>query len=1155
MKIVFVCRDKLRAYALKEEKEQELNRILRKDRKSAIYLGSPYELMGDVMHYERRAGAGRALGHDLEYLILHDNVSVRPNNEPEDESDSADYKLVMIPSRNPGFTQLQLSGESLPDVPCRPRLSVAGGGDGSRSGRSASVSSRDRPTAASSASRRASLRRTRSESVLSDSGSDRQRGTARGRRSSTVPEEASEETGEPAPRAEVGVSAELALPPADLAGDREATPNDDPAKASQTRGDDSAQTSLSDRGAADGMSSSAEEERSQERGETPSSTQDTGDLRVKDDDHASDQRVPPSSKPSSNRQRKRGVIVNSEEADNTGPNPSPEASLSKNPGTGHSTATEPDRKAAETVPSQSGQGGGNHPAVPTLGGWMPGFPPMMTYPQYPTPQLPPGSLHSSQYPVNAYPYPGQFPQYAPAADGAQPQYPGIIPGYPYALYPAFPPHLGVYPYAGAPVTEASAGHQMPGVPTGMVPGHFGYYPHTGVQSPANASDRASEDEKTNIGASSEDDRATVGVFKKAPQSAATQAATRQRKTSKVQQSEAGLIRRKSGTQDPEPDPHRKRSLSELIRSSDQASSVCSEDSHGSFVMLPDSTTDEESEAPGHLPKYCFRKFEIIIKNDDDDDEDHWTPSRKEIHRYLSSELFVNHFTDHFGELAKLMARDVWLKQADTNFLRGPTVFCREQLADGLRTTALITPTLVSSSWPRAALEWGFRDRPRLVDMERRMQYQWPPERVVRELCQEGVCNLVPQGCYVREGLRAARHFSPRRMAVEWEVCFQQADMRLISSLEAVHVHFWAVAKLMFTHFLSEFRCLHERHIRHLIFWQFERNIRDWWPQALGGSLVELLRSLEKSVRERELKHYFVPRRNMLESETSEGLLLAQERLRRILENPVPNLLIALSRLRVRGDAFPEFDWQQLFHYLTVSGTDLLKEASPALREVPGEEPSSDAEDKDKDDDPMFVPTKEELREQDRQRQLRRRQAAEAAAAERRRQQRRRRRPLPDFADPHVKMQWLNGPDSRLRALRVLNMFVRHFSAMAERLLEHEALEPALSYADHTLNLCQLLEDQAGSEEADQARQRLWELRARAAALVPATEDDLPEQPDTDLLEVGAGGSSARGDNWTLGPAAGRGVRRDYNLEEAVAGGEQSAASRPARQAAEVATSA
>ncbi|KAF0305247.1 Protein mab-21-like 3 [Amphibalanus amphitrite] len=700
-------------------------------------------LMGDVMHYERRAGAGRALGHDLEYLILHDNVSVRPNNEPEDESDSADYKLVMIPSRNP-----------VPTV----------------------------------------------------------------------------------------------------------------------------------------------------------------------------------------------------------------------------------RSSMRTVPSLS--------------------------------------------------------------------IPALSPGIRMRCIPPSHPILGVYPYAGAPVTEASAGHQMPG-----------------------------------------------------------------------------------------------------------ASSVCSEDSHGSFVMLPDSTTDEESEAPGHLPKYCFRKFEIIIKNDDDDDEDHWTPSRKEIHRYLSSELFVNHFTDHFGELAKLMARDVWLKQADTNFLRGPTVFCREQLADGLRTTALITPTLVSSSWPRAALEWGFRDRPRLVDMERRMQYQWPPERVVRELCQEGVCNLVPQGCYVREGLRAARHFSPRRMAVEWEVCFQQADMRLISSLEAVHVHFWAVAKLMFTHFLSEFRCLHERHIRHLIFWQFERNIRDWWPQALGGSLVELLRSLEKSVRERELKHYFVPRRNMLESETSEGLLLAQERLRRILENPVPNLLIALSRLRVRGDAFPEFDWQQLFHYLTVSGTDLLKEASPALREVPGEEPSSDAEDKDKDDDPMFVPTKEELREQDRQRQLRRRQAAEAAAAERRRQQRRRRRPLPDFADPHVKMQWLNGPDSRLRALRVLNMFVRHFSAMAERLLEHEALEPALSYADHTLNLCQLLEDQAGSEEADQARQRLWELRARAAALVPATEDDLPEQPDTDLLEVGAGGSSARGDNWTLGPAAGRGVRRDYNLEEAVAGGEQSAASRPARQAAEVATSA
>ena len=60
------------------------------------------QLMGDVMHYERGADDGRSLGHDLEYLILHDNVSVRSRFDPEDDEDDATYKFVMIPSRNPG---------------------------------------------------------------------------------------------------------------------------------------------------------------------------------------------------------------------------------------------------------------------------------------------------------------------------------------------------------------------------------------------------------------------------------------------------------------------------------------------------------------------------------------------------------------------------------------------------------------------------------------------------------------------------------------------------------------------------------------------------------------------------------------------------------------------------------------------------------------------------------------------------------------------------------------------------------------------------------------------------------------------------------------------------------------------------------------------
>ena len=177
---------------------------------------------------------------------------------------------------------------------------------------------------------------------------------------------------------------------------------------------------------------------------------------------------------------------------------------------------------------------------------------------------------------------------------------------------------------------------------------------------------------------------------------------------------------------------------------------------------------------------------------------------------------------------------------------------------------------------------------------------------------------------------------------------------------------------------------------------------------------------------------------------------------------------------------------------------------------------------------MFVPTKEELRERDRQRQLRKRKAAESAERQRRHHQSRR-RTLPVFADTSVKVHWLNSGHSRLRAQLVLHLFVRHFSAMAARLLDHGAVEPALTYADHALNLCQLLEEHAGSEEAEEGRRQLRQLHARAAELLSPLETEGPA--DADLLGLGSGADSGGGgSNWTMGPETYRAARRDYNRQ-------------------------
>ncbi|XP_037084665.1 uncharacterized protein LOC119105303 [Pollicipes pollicipes] len=577
---------------------------------------------------------------------------------------------------------------------------------------------------------------------------------------------------------------------------------------------------------------------------------------------------------------------------------------------------------------------------------------------------------------------------------------------------------------------------------------------------------------------------------------------------------------------------RERSLSDILHP--EVGSVCDDETAGScassvtsFRAVQDCTTDDDAETPGYIPRHCFRKFNVRI---DDDDYDGWGEPRSEVHRYLSSEIFINHFAERFGDLARLMARDKWVQQARGNFLRGPTVFCQEALRSGLGTTARVTPTLLMSSWPEAALRWALRERPLKLDKQRRIRFVWPPPRIVQEIREEVGCNLVPQGCFVPEQLRAERQFRPETMAVEWEMCFQQAEMRLISSLEAVHVHCWAVAKLFFTHFLAEFGCVQERHIRHLMFWQFERNFRDWRLEALGSPLIELLSSLGRCVRERRLLHYFVSNRNLFEVESPSSLLSAQERIQRAMENPVPNLLILLARLKVRDDAFPEFDWAQLYHYLQASQTELMVELVPELRRATNEVSDSlafgpeQSQADDSDEDTMWVQSKRQKQAQRRRKQQQQQHERLQAAAEARRRSRvPQRRVLPDFANAAVQLHWLN-EGFLPRAQLVLAMFIRHFTAMATRLLDHGSLESALAYADHGLNLCTLLEEH----------------------LLPPLENGA--EADLDMLPMaGTGGGSSGGSivadgekNWAIGPASGR-KRQNFNLAAELADGADAAA--------------
>ncbi|XP_037077623.1 ribosome-binding protein 1-like [Pollicipes pollicipes] len=141
-------RDRRRTYELKQKREDELNKTLKKDRKAVIYLGSPYEVIGEVIEYSHSDNDEPSLGHDLEYLIVHDSISVRGRFDEPEENDATDYQFVMQKCRNEGYVRLQLEGRSGPAhstvAPNRP-----GSGNSQKAKRTTSTrSDRDQPTAA-----------------------------------------------------------------------------------------------------------------------------------------------------------------------------------------------------------------------------------------------------------------------------------------------------------------------------------------------------------------------------------------------------------------------------------------------------------------------------------------------------------------------------------------------------------------------------------------------------------------------------------------------------------------------------------------------------------------------------------------------------------------------------------------------------------------------------------------------------------------------------------------------------------------------------------------------------------------------------------------------------------------------------------------------
>ena len=150
-------------------------------------------------------------------------------------------------------------------------------------------------------------------------------------------------------------------------------------------------------------------------------------------------------------------------------------------------------------------------------------------------------------------------------------------------------------------------------------------------------------------------------------------------------------------------------------------------------------------------------------------------------------------------------------------------------------------------WPSEASEW--RDRPR--------HFGWPT--------QHDLMSIIDFGFH----LVAVGHPSSNTKDLEWRISFSIAERTLVWSFNHVQMQCYALMKIVLKQFIKV-RCnpqnqvLCSYFIKTFLFWKYETTEANFWREDnLRECIKYLFTEFSKCIREGSLRHYFIPRFNLL----------------------------------------------------------------------------------------------------------------------------------------------------------------------------------------------------------------------------------------------------------------------------------------------------
>ena len=189
------------------------------------------------------------------------------------------------------------------------------------------------------------------------------------------------------------------------------------------------------------------------------------------------------------------------------------------------------------------------------------------------------------------------------------------------------------------------------------------------------------------------------------------------------------------------------------------------------------------------------------------------------------------------------------------------------------------------------------------------------------------CHLLPLG-YIPTRSKNDEEY------LEWQLAFPEAERYLETQLTHAQVRCLLFSMALYKTFLEPLNAqlgLLPTHIRTMLFWQCEQDYANWQENRPGEILCKFLEKLYEAIMNKHLKDYFIERRNLFESTPRKHLFKVQEKLKRIKENLVMHMLLAVRNLRyVKSSFYPVFDYKKLYAIITCD--NLVPILNPRLQQ-------------------------------------------------------------------------------------------------------------------------------------------------------------------------------------------------------------------------------